>query len=60
MSDPRMAMASAEVQDKFKQYRQVLMQYNGTLPEGVPNPDEMLPAQMPGGMPGAPPLKLAG
>lgn len=49
MASPAMSMASVEVQDEFKRYRETLMQYLGlSLPEAVPNPDDaaMLGAQM--------------
>jgi hypothetical protein len=41
MSDPRMSLASPEVQDVFADYRQLLIDYMGlTLPAHVPNPDD--------------------
>lgn len=41
MGHPRMGMASVEVQDAFKVYRDTLIQWTGlSLPEAVPNPDD--------------------
>jgi len=41
MASPVMAVASAEVQDAFKQYREMLMEAMGlVLPAAVPNPDD--------------------
>ena len=42
MTSPTMSVASPEVQDEFMKYRQFLMDSMGmTLPEAVPNPDDM-------------------
>ena len=42
MTSPTMAVSSPEVQDEFMKYRQFLMDSMGmTLPEAVPNPDDM-------------------
>jgi hypothetical protein len=42
MASPQMAMARPEVQDEFMKYRQFLFDALGmTLPEAVPNPDDM-------------------
>ena len=42
MTSPTMSSASPEVQDEFMKYRQFLMDSMGmTLPEAVPNPDDM-------------------
>ena len=42
MASPQMSMASPEVQDEFMKYRQFMMDSMGmTLPEAVPNPDDM-------------------
>jgi hypothetical protein len=42
MSSPQMAMAAPQVQDEFMKYRQFLFDSMGlTLPEAVPNPDDM-------------------
>lgn len=41
MQNPRMAMASPAVQDEFKKYQALLLESGkGTLPEGVPNPED--------------------
>ena len=42
MTSPVMSVGSSEVQDEFMKYRQFLMDSMGlTLPEAVPNPDDM-------------------
>lgn len=42
MTSPTMSIASSEVQDEFMKYRQFLIDSMGmTLPEAVPNPDDM-------------------
>tara|TARA_R100000234_G_scaffold45120_1_gene26931 strand:- start:5176 stop:7140 length:1965 start_codon:yes stop_codon:yes gene_type:complete len=46
MSSPRMAIASPEVQNAFKRYREFLMDSLGmVLPEAVPNPDDLAALQ---------------
>jgi hypothetical protein len=67
MADPKMAVASVEVQNAFLDYREMLQQQMaGVLPPGVPNPeDAAMQAQMmqmgPGaGMPGAAQVQMAG
>lgn len=42
MTGPQMAMASHQVQDSFKSFREALISFMGqTLPSMVPNPDEI-------------------
>lgn len=42
LTSPTMSMASPQVQDEFMKYRQFMMDALGfTLPEAVPNPDDM-------------------
>lgn len=41
MTSPIMAMASAEVQEEFKKFRDTMLRFMGqTLPEQIPTPDE--------------------
>ena len=53
MTSPLMAMASAEVQEEFKKFRDTMLRFMGqTLPQQVPTPDEaaamgMQPQQQP-------------
>jgi hypothetical protein len=51
MTKPLMQMASPEVVNAFRSFREALMQFAGiSLPEAVPNPDDA--AMLSGGMPG--------
>ena len=48
MTGPQMAMASHQVQDSFKSFREALISFMGqTLPSMVPNPDEIQDLGMP-------------
>jgi hypothetical protein len=54
MANPVMGMASPEVQDAFKSYRESLISFMGqSLPAMVPNPDDVAnvnPGMMAGGV----------
>lgn len=42
MASPRMALASAEIQDEFQRYYDLLVYFSGfVLPQAMPNPDDL-------------------